>query len=190
MTPKRKSSRKTKKKSIKAKKKSDEKADVPKSETYKKKKERKKGKAKRTKKGTKSKKSPKKIVKKGKLEKKTKQTQIEQEIIEKNDGKSIEIINSVEEESKITVKELKPEIKRRNQLEQMILNGDTEKIHQWQEKALKNIGLLKQKLEIIEEETEQWKEIAHNLAQTFAERSGMTLEQVLKEFSAPGYSED
>ncbi len=53
------------------------------------------------------------------------------------------------------------------------------------EKAKKIIRILKRKLELSEEKEEQWRACAHSIGDIFAEKSNMSLEEVLKRFEAP-----
>ena len=52
-------------------------------------------------------------------------------------------------------------------------------------KAKKIIAILKKKLDLAEENEEQWRACAYNLGDIFAEKSHMPLEDVLRRFEAP-----
>ena len=53
------------------------------------------------------------------------------------------------------------------------------------EKAKKKLRILKMKLDLSEEKEEQWRIACYNIADIFAEKSQVSLEDVLKKFEAP-----
>ena len=89
----------------------------------------------------------------------------------------------IAKENKKEVKEIKETKKPQKEL------SEIEILREWQKKARAHITKLKQKIEIIEEQEELWKNTAHEIGQHFANNFGLTLNEVLRQFNAPDVSD-
>lgn len=91
-----------------------------------------------------------------------------------NTEKSSELIAEVENINEIDIKS-----------KFLSLENENAELKATIEKARKKLRILVKKLDLTEEREDQWRIACHNIASMFAEKSQISLDDVLKKFEAP-----
>ena len=109
--------------------------------------------------------------------------------VETQTNKSREIEENSDKEIDKNVENIIPDIDKFDELQLktrlLELENENVELRMMIEKARKKLRIYSKKLDLTEEREEQWKTACYNIAGIFAEKTQVSLEDILKRFEAP-----